>query len=73
MSAIKNYDDALDFLPKYQGDEGLAARFGKALQTYWTALGAGLAAARAYHELTARGVAHEQAVRQVFELHLDGR
>ena len=34
MSAIKNYDDALDFLPKYQGDEGLATRFGKALQTY---------------------------------------
>ena len=73
MSAIKNYDDALDFLPKYQGDEGLAVRFGNGLKTYWTALSAGLAAARAYHELTARGVPHEQAVRQVFELHLDSR
>jgi hypothetical protein len=73
MSAIKNYDDALDFLPTYQGDEGLAARFGKGLKAYCTALADGLAAARAYHELTVRGVPHDKAVREVFRLHLDRR
>lgn len=73
MSAIKNYEDALDFLPKYRGEEGLAARFGKGLKAYWTGLSDGLAAARAYQELTRRGVPHHEAVREVFEAHLDAR
>ena len=73
MSAINNYDDALDFLPKYQGEEGLVARLGRGLKVYWAGLADGLAAARAYHELTRRGVPHDRAVREVFEQHLDGR
>ena len=73
MSTIKNYEDALDFLPKYHGEEGLAARFGKGLKAYWAGLSDGLAAARAYHELTRRGVPHDEAVREVFEAHLDAR
>lgn len=73
MGAIRNYDDALHFLPKYQAEDSLAVRFAKGLRAYWTALCAGLAAARTYHELTARGVPHEQAAREVFELHLDTR
>jgi hypothetical protein len=73
MATIKNYADALYFLPGYHVDEGLAARFGRGLEAYWAALADGLAAARAYQELTRRGVPHDEAVREVFKLHLEGR
>lgn len=73
MSAIRNYDDALDFLPKYQGEEGLVTRFGRGLTAHWAGLRDGLAAARAYHELTRRGVPHDEAVREVFGSYLDAR
>ena len=59
--------DRLDF-----GDDRLA-RFVGALGTYWSALQAGHAAARAYQELTARGIPHEAAVQQIFNDHFSGR
>lgn len=70
MSTIKSFDDALDFYPA--DNSRPFARFGRrTLQTYWSALVEGLAAARAYHELTRRGVPHDAAVRQIFDTHFD--
>ncbi len=69
MSTIKSFDDALDFYP--DNNRLSVAGFGRAVRTYWTALGEGLAAASAYHELTRRGVPHDTAVRQIFDEHFD--
>jgi hypothetical protein len=44
----------------------VAATVSAALRLYWEAIGDGLAASRRYSELTARGVAHEVAVREIF-------
>lgn len=68
MSTIKSFDDALDFYP-VATPRPLLSRLGGALRIYWTALGDGLAAARSYNELTRRGVPHDAAVRQVFDVH----
>lgn len=69
---IKTFDEALNFYPAPAHQSALS-RFGGALQTYWSAMRQGLAAARAYHEMTARGVPHETAVQQVFSDHFDAR
>lgn len=68
MSTIKSFDDALDFYPA-SNDRPLP-RLGRTVRTYWNALSEGLAAARTYHELTRRGVAHDLAVRKIFKDHL---
>jgi hypothetical protein len=70
MSTIKSFDDALDFYPTAK-ELPLLSRIGRTLRIYGTALRDGLAAARAYNELTRRGVPHDAAVRQVFNEHFD--
>lgn len=70
MSTIKSFDDALDFYPA-ASERPLLSRIGQSVRLYATALGDGLAAARAYNELTRRGVSHDAAVRQVFDAHFD--
>ncbi len=69
---IKSFDDALDFFPRPE-HRSLLSRFGNGLRTYWNALGDGLVAARRYHELTARGMAHDEAVTKIFDEHFDTR
>lgn len=69
MNTIKSFDDALDFYPA--SNRFTVAGFGRTVRMYWTALGEGLAAASAYHELTRRGVPHDTAVRQIFGEHFD--
>ena len=70
---IKTFDEALDFYPSPRAARTVISRFGGMLQTYWSAMRDGIAAARAYHEMTARGVPHETAVQQVFSEHFDAR
>jgi hypothetical protein len=70
MSTIKSFDDALDFYPA-ASERPLLSRIGQTVRIYATALSEGLAAARAYNELTRRGVSHDAAVRQVFDAHFD--
>ena len=70
MSTIKSFDDALDFYPAAT-ERPLLSRIGRTLWIYATAMNDGLAAARAYNELTRRGVPHDAAVRQVFNEHFD--
>ena len=70
MSTIKSFDDALDFYPA-ANERPLLSRIGRTLRIYATALSDGLAAARAYNELTRRGVPHDAAVRQVLGAHFD--
>jgi hypothetical protein len=72
MSTIKSFDEALHFLPE-DGHRHTLARFGKGLRTYWSALTEGHAAARRYHELTARGTPHDVAVQRVFSEHFRAR
>jgi hypothetical protein len=67
MSTIKSFNDALDFYPSHE--HGPLTRFGGAIKTYWNALRDGLTAARAYNELTRRGVPHDTAVRQILDEH----
>jgi len=70
MSTIKSFDDALDFYPA-ANRRPLLSRIGLTLRIYGSALRDGLDAARAYNELTRRGVPHDAAVRQVFNTHFD--
>jgi len=70
MSTIKSFDDALDFYPA-ASERPLLSRIGQTVRIYATALSEGMAAARAYNELTRRGVSHDAAVRQVFDAHFD--
>jgi len=70
MSTIKSFDDALDFYPA-SSHRSLLSRFGRTMRTYWDALRDGLAAMRAYHDLTRRGVPHDAAVRRVLNEHFD--
>ena len=71
MSTIKSFDDASRFLsgcqPSARCCRASAGRCGSTA----TALNDGLAAARAYNELTRRGVPHDAAVRQIFDAHFD--
>jgi hypothetical protein len=72
MSTIKSFDEALDFYPPTPAKPALA-RLGGAMRIYWSAMREGLAAARAYHALTGRGVPHDTAVRRIFTDHFDAR
>ena len=72
MSTTTRYDDALELY----SDAPRLPRLGRlysTLRTTWDAIGEGFAASRRYHELTARGMPHEQAASKVFLEHFDGR
>jgi hypothetical protein len=70
MRTIKSFDDALDFYPAPALRPALS-RFGDVLRTYWNALRNGMTAARAYQELTSRGVPHDVAARHIFTAHFN--
>ena len=72
MRTIDSFNEALSFYPAPNYRLALA-RFGGSLRTYCDAMRDGLAAARAYHEMTARGVPHDAAVQRVFSDHFDAR
>jgi hypothetical protein len=65
MATARSLDGALAFTPRSPG----VRRFLKGLTLYWSAISEGAAAAHEYAALTRRGVAHEQAVEQVFVDH----
>lgn len=70
MSQIRSFDDALDFYPA--GKASLRARFVaffQGVRLVLAALAEGHAAARRYHELTARGMSHDQAAGRIFSDH----
>ena len=69
MATVRSLHGALDFEPRSLG----VRRFFKGVGVYWSALREGAAAAHEYETLTRQGVAHEQAVAQVFEEHFDRR
>jgi len=69
MAAARSLDGALDFETRSLG----IRRFLKGLTVYWSAISEGAAAAHAYDALTRRGVAHEEAVEQVFDDHFSRR
>ena len=70
MSSISSLDKALDYEPQPKLRAGLWHHV-TTVGSYWSAILGGLAAARAYNELTARGVPHEVAVETVFDRHLN--
>jgi hypothetical protein len=72
MNAIKSFDDALDFYPG-SGHRSALARVAGGVRLYFEAMRDGLAAARHYHKLTVRGVAHDVAVAKVFGEHFGAR
>lgn len=72
MSTIKSFDEALDFYPS-ASVKSRFSRFSSRVKLYWNAMGDGFAAAADYQTLTARGVPHDVAVRQIFGIHFDGR
>jgi hypothetical protein len=69
MATVRSLDGALDFEPRKLG----LRRFFKGLNTYWSAIREGAAAAHEYDTLTRRGIAHQEAVEQVFEDHFGHR
>ena len=69
MSTIKNFDDALDFLPRSES-ASLLSRLAAEVAVFWSGLRDGLAAQRTYDELSRRGIPHDLAVRKAFERHL---
>jgi hypothetical protein len=69
MATVRSLGGALDFEPRSLG----ARRFFKSLYVYWSAIRQGAAAAQEYDALTRRGVAHEEAVEQVFDEHFGRR
>jgi hypothetical protein len=68
MNTIKSFGHTWDVLPSTSHS---LANFGRALRTYWGAFAEGLAAARAYNEMTRRGVPHAVAVKAIFNEHFD--
>src|SRR5262245_39477088 len=72
MRTIDSLNDGLSFHPA-PAHSPAPSRFGGTLRTYWDAMRDGLAAARVYHEMTSRGVPHDEAVRRVFDGHFDAR
>ena len=68
MSTIKSFDEALDFHPG-SSQLPLIWRMGRTVRTYLQALRDGVAAARAYNEMTNRGVPHDAAVQHVLRNH----
>ena len=69
MATARSLDEALVFEPR----SPWVRRFLRGLTIYWTAISEGAAAAHAYNVLTRRGVAHQEAVAQVFEDHFSRR
>jgi hypothetical protein len=69
MATVRSLDGVVDFEPRNFG----VRRFFKGLKIYWNAIGEGAAAAHEYDALTRRGVAHEEAVEQIFEDHFSRR
>jgi hypothetical protein len=65
MATVRSLDGAFDLEPRSLGVRG----FLESLTVYWSAISEGAAAAHEYERLTRRGVAHEDAVVQVFEDH----
>jgi hypothetical protein len=72
MNAIGDLNKALALYSE-PGSRTLLPRFLAVVQTYWRAALDGLAAARAYHALTAQGETHQAAVEKVFDRHLGSR
>ena len=72
MRTADSFNDALDFYPARASRHALS-RFGGSIRLYWNAMRDGLAAARAYHEMTSRGVPHDVAVRRVLSDHFEAR
>jgi hypothetical protein len=67
-----HFDPGVDL---YEGTTP-SVRYGKSfsqLRAIWEALGEGFAASKRYHELTARGLPHDQAASKVFLEHYQGR
>lgn len=71
MSTLRSVN-TLDLFAEPKATSALRRLVG-AVQTCWSAIHDGLAAARTYHELTRQGAPHETAVERVFEQHLGGR
>lgn len=70
--SINTIDTALDFLPEASRASAKPARSGSLFATIgavFGAIGDGLAAARSYEELKARGVSHDKAIAHVFKAH----
>jgi len=73
MSTTKSVDDALDFYPERESRTAFRRLPTATVWAYWSAMRDGLAAARAYHQLTTQGATHETAVEKVFDRHLNAR
>jgi hypothetical protein len=69
MATARSLDGGLGLEPRSLG----VRRFFKSVTVYLNAISEGAAAAHEYQTLTRRGVAHEEAVEQVFEGHFAGR
>ncbi len=71
MSTSTRYGNAIDFLSE-TGTPRLGRIFSSLRRTL-QGIGEGFAASRRYHELTARGMTHEQAASKVFLEHFGTR
>ena len=72
MSTTTRYDDAVELYSDAPRIPRLERLF-STLRATWAGIGEGFTTSRRYHELTARGMAHEQAASQVFFEHFAGR
>jgi hypothetical protein len=71
MATTTRYSNAAEFF-----SETRVPRLGRllsSLRTTWEAIGEGFAASKRYHQLTSRGMAHEQAASKVFFEHFSDR
>jgi len=67
MSTIASLFNAVgDRAARRHQHRSVVATLAAGLRLYWEAVRDGLAASRRYSELTARGVAHQAAVREIF-------
>jgi hypothetical protein len=71
--SINTVDQALNFLPEAAGTKAATPDFVSALKQAFAAIAGGIAAARAYEELTARGIPANVAVNRVFADHFGTR
>jgi len=72
MSTSTPYGETLEAYVDTPRTPGLGRLF-YGVRTVWQAIGEGLAASRRYHELTSRGMTHEQAASKVFFEHFGSR
>lgn len=72
MSTLRSVGNGLDLFAE-PNTAPVFWRIVGAVQTCWSALRDGFAAARTYQELTRQGAPHETAVERVFDQHLGGR